>query len=125
MNQDPRSVQLNFSGLGCWLQLLLIGLLLISVGLGWVVKGFFVLIAIAITLPIIGWFGFRWWVKRNLVESNCPVCNYEFTGFNKTSCRCPNCNEPLQVENGKFKRDTPPGTIDVSAVEVEAKSLEE
>lgn len=74
-------------------------------------------------LPIIGWFGFRWWLRRNLVESTCPVCQYEFTGFNQTSCRCPNCNELLRVESGEFKRDIPPGTIDVEAVEVEAKSL--
>ena len=68
--------------------------------------------------PVIAWFGFRWWLKRNLVEDQCPVCSYELTGFNGTESRCPSCGEPLKVEGGQFKRLTPPGTIDVDAVEV-------
>ncbi len=119
MNQDPRSLQLKFSGIGCWLPFLLIGILLWSVGLSWVVNGFFILIAVVTLLPFVGLFGFRWWVRRNLVEANCPVCQYEFTGFNGTNCRCPNCDEPLKVENNQFQRESPPGIIDVAAVEIE------
>ncbi|MEQ9481445.1 hypothetical protein [Coleofasciculus sp. F4-SAH-05] len=126
MNQyDPKLAQFNLSGVGCWLTLLATFLLLGTVGLGWLVNGFLILIGLAILAPVIGWVGFRWWLQRNLVEDKCPVCAYEFTGFNRTECRCPNCDELLKVEQGQFNRLTPPGTIDVDAVEVSAKQLED
>ena len=126
MNQDiPKLFQFNLSGMGCWLALLATVLLLSSVGLGWVVNGFLILVGFALITPVIGWFVFRWWLKRNLVEDKCPVCSYEFTGFNQTECRCPNCGEPLKVEQGRFNRLTLPGTIDVEAVEVSARQLED
>lgn len=126
MNQDiPKLFQFNLSGMGCWLALLATVLLLSSVGLGWVVNGFLILVGFALITPVIGWFVFRWWLKRNLVEDKCPVCSYEFTGFNQTECRCPNCGEPLKVEQGRFNRLTLPGTIDVEAVEVSARQIED
>jgi hypothetical protein len=126
VNQDiPKLFQFNLSGMGCWLALLATVLLLSSVGLGWVVNGFLILVGFALITPVIGWFVFRWWLKRNLVEDKCPVCSYEFTGFNQTECRCPNCGEPLKVEQGRFNRLTLPGTIDVEAVEVSARQLED
>lgn len=126
MSQDvPKLLQLKFSGLGCWLSLILGALLLFSINLGWVVNGFIILIAVVLITPILALLGFRWWVQSKLVEDSCPVCQYEFTGFNDTNCRCPNCDEPLKVEKGKFKRVTTPGTIDVKAVEVEVQQLED
>jgi hypothetical protein len=122
---DPKLFQFNLSGLGCWLPLLATVLLLGSVGLGWVVKSLLIVVGLVIIAPAIGWLVFRWWLKRNLIEDKCPVCSYEFTGFNQTDCRCPNCGEPLKVEQGHFYRLTPPGTIDVEAVEVSAKQIED
>ena len=100
-------------------------LLLGSVGLGWLVNGFLILVGLVVISPVIAWFVFRWWLKRNLVEDKCPVCTYEFTGFNKTECQCPSCGEPLKVEQGHFKRLTLPGTIDVEAVEVSVRQIED
>lgn len=126
MNQDiPKIFQLNLSGLARWLTLIAIFMLLGTVGLGWLVNGFLILAGLAIISPLIGWLGFRWWLKRNLVEDKCPVCTYEFTGFNGTDCRCPSCGEQLKVEQGHFNRLTPPGTIDVEAVEVSARAIED
>ncbi len=73
-----------------------------------------------IITPVIAWAGFRWWLNKNLVNSQCPVCGYEFTGFKDTECSCPSCGEPLKVTGGYFQTITPPGTIDVEAVEVES-----
>ena len=126
MNDNfPRLLWLNDSGLGCFLTLLLLGLLLGGVGLGWVVNSFLILLGLLLLIPVIAFWGFRWWLQRNLVEDRCPSCDYQFTGFNRTECRCPNCGEPLKVEEGSFYRLTPPGTIDVQAVEVQAKQLED
>lgn len=126
MNDNfPKIIWSNNSGLGCFLTLLLLALLLGSVGLGWIVNGVLISFALLLLLPAIAFWGFRWWLGRNLVESQCPACNYQFTGFNRTECRCPNCGEALKVEGGRFSRLTPPGTIDVEAVEVPASRLED
>lgn len=126
MNQNrPKILQFNLSSISYWLTLLALVWLLGSIGLGWLVKSFFILLGIIIVAPAIAFFVFRWWVKRNLVEDQCPVCAYEFTGFNRTEFSCPSCKEPLKVEKGHFQRLTPPGTIDVEAVEVSAQQLED
>lgn len=125
MNNPKLWQYYNSSGFGCLLTFLLIAFLLGSVGLGWLVNGFLALIAIILILPVVAWLGVSWWVKRNLVVGQCPVCSYEFTGFNNTECRCPSCGEPLKVEHGNFLRLTPPGTIDVEAIEVSVEAIEE
>nr|WP_242030468.1 MULTISPECIES: hypothetical protein [unclassified Coleofasciculus] len=105
--------------------MLLIIWLLGSIGLGWLVKSFLILIGLILVAPVLAFLGFRWWLQRNLIADQCPVCSYEFTALNRTECQCPNCGESLKIEQGHFNRLTPPGTIDVEAVEVSARSLED
>ncbi len=127
MNQEFRRLffNINDSGLGCTLTLIFIALLLGSVGLGWIVNGILLVFALLMVTPVIAFFVIRWYLKRNLVEDQCPVCSYQFTGFNNTQCRCPNCQEILKVESGRFQRITPAGTIDVDAIEVPTQQLED
>ena len=127
MNQNFRQLllKINDSGLGCLISFIFLAFLFGSVGLGWIVNGILVVFALILITPVIGFLGLRWWVKQNLVEDQCPVCNYSFTGFNNTECRCPNCGELLQVNSGKFQRITPPGTIDVGVVEVSSSTLDD
>ena len=120
-----KSFQFNFSTIGRWLTLLAVIWLLGSVGLGWLVNSFLILVGLLLLAPVLAFVGFRWWLQRNLVQNHCPVCNYEFTGLNRTQLQCPSCSEPLKVEHGQFNRLTPPGTIDVQAIEVPAKSVED
>ncbi|KJH70849.1 hypothetical protein [Aliterella atlantica] len=120
-----KSFDVNFSSLGRWLTALTIIWLLGSVGLGWLVNWFLVLVGLLLLVPVLGFFGFQWWLQKNLIQANCPVCRYEFTGLNKTQLQCPSCGEPLKVEQGKFSRLTPSGTIEVQAVEVPTKALED
>lgn len=124
MNQNSfRSIQV--SGLSFWLTLLAIVWLLGSIGLGWLVKSFFILIGILLVTPVLAFLGFRWWLQRNLVVDRCPVCSYESAGINGTQLRCPNCSEPLKVEQRHFHRLTPPGTVDVDAIDVTVKQIED
>ena len=126
MNQNsPKPFQFNLSGISFWLTLVGIFWLLGAIGLGWLVNGFLILFSLILIAPIIAFVGFRWWVKRNMVEDQCPVCGYEFTGFSQNQFQCPSCQEPLKIENGHFERLTLPGTIDVEAVEVSAHSVED
>lgn len=120
-----KSFQFNFSSLTPWLTLLVVISLLGSVGLGWLVNSFLILVGLLLITPIIAFVGFRWWLQRNLVQNRCPVCRSEFTGLNRTQLQCPSCGEPLKVEQGQFNRMTPPGTIDVQAVEVPSKPVED
>jgi hypothetical protein len=114
-------IQYNTSNLGCWLSLISIALILASVGLGWVVNGLLILLALLFISPVIIFWGLQWWLKRKLIQAQCPVCDYEFTGFKNAEFNCPSCGETLKVEGDHFTRMTPPGTIDVDAVEVSAQ----
>ena len=126
---DPfsRNIQFNSSGLGCFFTFLLIAALLTSAGLGWIVNGFILLILLIPVTIALGVIGFRWWLKRNIIEDDCPVCGQTFTGLNNSIARCPSCGEVVQVMNGAFQRQTQAGTVDVAvvdAIEVDAEPTE-
>jgi len=126
MNQEFRGLGLSgLSKISNWLILLGIIWLLGSVGLGWLVKSAFILIGLLIVTPFIAFLGLRWWLKRNLVESACPVCGNPLIGLNGQEVRCPSCQEPIKAENRHFHRLTPPGTVDIQAVEVSAQEIKE
>jgi len=120
-----KSFQFNFSNLTRWLIILAVIWLLGSVGLGWLVNSFLILVGLLVLAPVAAFVGFRWWLQRNLVQNQCPVCRYEFTGLNRTQLKCPSCGEHLTVEQGQFNRLTPPGTIDVQAVEVPSQPVKD
>ena len=123
-NFSNRIISIGDSGFGCLLTIVLVSLVLGSVGLQWVVNSVLIVIALLIITPILALWGLRWWLQKNLVQDNCPVCNYTLTGFNNNNLRCANCGEELKVEAGKFIRETPPGTIEVDVVEVEVEVLD-
>lgn len=126
MNQNSfRNLQLSLPGIRFWVTSLLIIWVLSSIGLGWLVKLSFIVLGLLLITPVIAFLGFQWWLKRNLVVANCPVCGYESAGVNNTQLRCPSCSEPLKVEKGQFYRLTPPGTVDVEAIDVTVKQIED
>ncbi len=118
-------LQLNLSGLGSWIAVFAVIWLLGSIGLGWLVKSVLALMVLLLVAPVIAVLGFRWWLRRNVVEDQCPVCGTPSIGINNAQIRCPNCSEVLKIEGGHFLRVTPPGTVDVSAIEVPSAQLED
>ena len=120
-----KTFPINLSILRPWLTLLALIWLLGSVGLGWLVNSLLIIFGLLFLTPVLAFFGFRWWLQRNLVSDQCPVCTYEFSGLNNTQLQCPNCGEQLLVQQKHFRRFTPEGTIDITAVEVPAKSIED
>ncbi|KOR34992.1 MULTISPECIES: hypothetical protein [Planktothricoides] len=125
MNQgSPKLWSLTLSDFSRLLVPLLIIWLLASIGLGWLVNSFLILVGLLLISPVIAVFVLRWWVSRNVITDQCPVCDYEFTGLNQAQFQCPNCGETLKVENRQFQRVTPPGTIDVQAVEVSSSPVD-
>jgi predicted RNA-binding Zn-ribbon protein involved in translation (DUF1610 family) len=117
--------QYSFQLLRPWLTLLAVIWLLTSFGLGWLVNSLLFLFGLLLLAPVVFFFGFRWWLQKNLVTDQCPVCSYELTGLNNSQLQCPNCGEQLTVQNRQMQRFTPDGTIDVTAVEVQAQVLED
>jgi hypothetical protein len=108
-----------------WLKVLLGIWVLSFLGLGWVVKSVLVLLAIFTVIPVVGVFVLRWWLQKNIVQGPCPVCQTNLAGMNGSELQCSQCGEPLQVRDNLFVRLTPPGTIDVQAVEVSAQVVED
>ena len=98
--------------------LLLFAWLLGAIGLGWLIKFSLILVGLVVVVPIVGFFGLKWWLKKNVVVGECPVCGVELTGMNGTQVSCNNCGEPLQVGVGTFTRSAQEGSIDVMAVDV-------
>jgi predicted RNA-binding Zn-ribbon protein involved in translation (DUF1610 family) len=120
-----KTFQLNLLNLRPWLTLIVVVWLLGSFGLGWLVNSLLILVGLMVFIPVIGFFGFRWWLQRNVVTDACPVCGHEFTGLNETQLQCPSCGEQLEVKQRHFRRLTPEGTIDVTAIEVPVQVLED
>ena len=120
-----KTFQSNLSHVRPWLTLFAIVWLLGTFGLGWLVNSLLIILGLLFVAPVLGFFVFRWWLQRSLIADNCPVCGTEVTGLNNTQLQCPNCGEKLIVQNRTLQRFTPEGTIDVTAVEVSAKSIED
>ncbi|MEA5450804.1 hypothetical protein VB780_19645 [Leptolyngbya sp. CCNP1308] len=122
---SSKQVQINFSGLGCWLTLFGVIWLLGAVGLGWLVKSLAVLVVLLLVAPVLGFIGLRFWLRRNLVQASCPVCSTPLTGIKGAETRCLNCGTPLHTELDGFSRVAEEGTIDITAVDVtvEAKPI--
>jgi hypothetical protein len=119
--------QLNLpAGVQRLLWLLLIVWVLGATSFGsFVMKSVLFVMALLTVLPVVGFFGLKWWLKSNLVQSQCPVCQHEFSGLNGQTAQCPSCGEMLQIEAGKFRRMAEPGVIDVDVVEVSASVVED
>lgn len=125
MNQSFKMLQINLAGIRSWLVLLAVVWLLGAIGLGWLVKSLVILLGLLLLAPVVGFFALRWWLRRNLIEDQCPVCRTQFVGLNNSEMRCPQCTEPLTIRQGHFHRLTQPGTVDVEAIEVSVAQLED
>jgi hypothetical protein len=117
-NNSPNFFQVNLPPVQSWLTIVAICLLLGSLGLGWIVKSALIVVGLTILTPIIGFLGFFLWLRRSIVQAQCPVCTQPLQGINGSEIQCTNCGEVLKVDRGQLVRDTPPDTIDVIAVEV-------
>lgn len=121
--KSGKGIAFNLSGIGFWLTILAVIVILSSIGLGWLLKSLAVLLFLLLTAPVIAVIAFRWWFKRNVIENNCPVCGTSFIVLNNTQARCPSCQEVVTVQDRQFVRYSPPGTVDVDVIEVSASEV--
>lgn len=113
-----RQIQFNLSGLGCWLTLLGLLWLLGAVGLGWIVKSLAVIVVLMLLIPVFAFVAVRFWLKRNVVQANCPVCSTPLTGIKDAATQCFTCGTVLTATASGFQRQAEEGTIDITAVDV-------
>ncbi len=122
---DYRYNPLFFPGgclsLGCLLSCFLL-LSLMGGGFPWLLGFSLLFFLLLLILPPLLFFTLRWWLNRNVLEGDCPSCKYHFFAFKNSAFSCPNCGESLLLKDGAFVRQTPPGTVEVEAVEVEDSS---
>jgi uncharacterized Zn finger protein (UPF0148 family) len=62
--------------------------------------------------------GVQFWLKRSLIQGNCPVCTTPLTGIKDATTQCPNCGTVLTTTANSFQRQAEEGTIDITAMDV-------
>lgn len=124
MNQNFNQMRVRFPGLGCWIFVLGSAWLLGAIGLGGIVKSIFALVLFLILTPVIVLIVARFWIKKNLVEGNCPVCDQSLTSLKSVKLACPNCETQLTTTEDGFERFAPEGVIDVQAVDIQSSSVD-
>ena len=63
-------------------------------------------VALAVLVPVVGFFGFNFWVSTQVMEKPCPQCGAIVAGLkNGTPFSCSSCGEPLVVDrsNGSLR----------------------
>ncbi|MGD1899535.1 MAG: hypothetical protein ACFB16_21635 [Phormidesmis sp.] len=124
MNQNFNQLQVRFPGLGCWVFLLIAFWIIGAIGITGVLKSIFALVLFLVLAPVIAFAGLQFWIKRNLVQGNCPVCDQPLTSLKTVNTPCPNCGTQVTVGEAGFERVASEGTIDVQAVDVQAVDVQ-
>ena len=123
MNQNFNQLQVRFPGLGCWVFVLISFWIIGAIGITGLLKATFALILFLFLTPVVAFLGLQFWVKRNLVQGNCPVCEQPLTSLKSAKIACPNCGTEVRVVEGEFERVAGEGVIDVQAVDVQAAAV--
>ncbi|MGB3765459.1 MAG: hypothetical protein WA947_02785 [Phormidesmis sp.] len=124
MNQNFNQMRVRFPGLGCWIFVLGGAWLLGAIGLSGIVKSIFALVLFLVLTPVIVLIVARFWIKRNLVEGACPICDQSLTSIKNVKMACPNCTTQLMTTEEGFERFAPEGVIDVQAVDIQGSSVD-
>jgi ribosomal protein S27E len=120
VNQNFNQLQGRYPGLGCWLFILGAIWLLGAIGIGGIIKSIFALILFVVLAPVLAFMALQFWIKRNFVSGNCPVCDQSVAGLKNTQISCLNCGTELSVSAEGFERFAADGIIDIQAVDIQA-----
>ncbi|MEL6553885.1 MAG: hypothetical protein AAFQ63_10560 [Cyanobacteria bacterium J06621_11] len=123
MNQNFNQLQVRFPGLGCWVFVLISFWVIGAIGITGLLKATFALVLFLFLAPVVAFLGLQFWVKRNLVQGSCPVCEQPLTSLKSVKMPCPNCGTQVSVVDGKFERVAGEGVIDVQAVDVQTTAV--
>jgi hypothetical protein len=120
VNQNFNQLQVRFPGLGCWLFILGAVWIISAIGIGGILKSIFAIVVLVFLAPILGFLALQFWLKRNVVNGNCPVCEQSLVGLKASQMSCLNCGTELSVTETGFERFASNGIIDIQAVDVQS-----
>lgn len=120
MNQNFNQLQVRFPSLGCWLFILVSLWLIGAIGIGSILKVTFALVLFIFLAPVLAFLALQFWIRRNLVNGECPVCAQSLTGLKSSKMPCPNCGTALLVTAEGFERFAAEGVIDIQAVDIQS-----
>lgn len=124
MNQNFNQLQVRFPGLGCWVFALIAFWVIGAIGIKGVLGSIAVLILFLVLAPVLAFVALQFWIKRNLTQGNCPVCEQPLTGLSNTQVSCPNCGTEVSATADGFERVASEGVIDIQAVDVQAVDVQ-
>ena len=124
MNQNFNQLQGRFPQLGCWVFLLISFWVVGAIGITGILKSIFALVLFLLLAPVLGFWALQFWVKRNLVEGSCPVCNQPLTGLKKMKIPCPSCGTEVMATDDGFERVSAAGVIDVQVVDTQTSVVD-
>ena len=122
MTQNFNQLQVRFPGLGCWVFVLGTIWLLGAIGLSGIIKFTAALVLFFMLAPVLAFVGVRFWLKRNLINGACPVCEQTLAGLKSSNLTCPNCATELIATAEGFERVAADGVIDIQAVDIQANA---
>lgn len=122
MSQQFNQLQARFPGLGCWLFVFIAIWVIGAIGITGILKSIFAVVLFLILAPVLLSVAAQFWLKRNLISGNCPVCDQSLVCLKQSKTICPNCaTEVIATEDG-FERVAADGVIDVQAVDIQSTS---
>ncbi|MEL6160464.1 MAG: hypothetical protein AAFQ40_14035 [Cyanobacteria bacterium J06623_5] len=124
MNQNFNQLQVRFPGLGCWVFILIAAWVLGAIGITGILKSIFAVALFLVLAPVLAFAALQFWIRRNLVEGNCPVCEQPLTSLKNLKMPCPNCGTEVTVTAEGFQRTAAEGVIDIQAVDVQSSTVE-
>lgn len=122
MNQQFNQLQARFPGLGCWLFAFIAIWVIGAIGITGILKSIFAVILFLILAPVLLSVVARFWLKRNLVSGNCPVCEQSLVCMKQSKLTCPNCATEVSATDNGFERVAAEGVIDVQAVDIQTSA---
>ncbi len=120
MKQNFNQLQVRFPGLGCWVFILLTVWIVGAIGITGILKATLALVLFLVLAPVVAIFGLQFWIKRNLIQGSCPVCEQPLTSLKNVKTSCPSCGTQVTVVEGGFERVASDGVIDIQAVDVQS-----
>ncbi|MEM8503285.1 MAG: hypothetical protein AAF716_09055 [Cyanobacteria bacterium P01_D01_bin.1] len=122
MNQQFNQLQARFPGLGCWLFVFVAIWIIGAIGITGILKSIFAVILFLILAPVLLSVAARFWLKRNLVTGNCPVCEQSLVCLKQSKIICPNCGTEVTATDNGLERVAADGVIDIQAVDVKTST---
>ncbi len=119
MNQQFNQLQVRFPGLGCWLFAFIAIWVIGAIGITGILKSIFAVILFLVLAPVLLSVAVRFWLKRNVVTGNCPVCEQSLVCIKQSKTICPNCATEVTATSDGFERVAADGVIDVQAVDIQ------